>query len=315
VKVHRLLAITMQLLNRKRMSGQELAEQFEVSLRTIYRDLETINSAGIPIVSYSGANGGYEIMDQYHIDRQIVTLDDLDSIMTALKGVQASLDDRNIDHLMAKVGALIDKSEHTRLEEAGETLLFNTVSWRGRGTPLDKGLLAELRQAAKKRNVINFGYPNAEGTIEERIAEPVGLAWKGFAWYLYAYCRLRDDYRTFRLSRIKELRVERETFTRRNTSLEELDAKWGNPSQRTDSVMGMVLRFHPRMRVRVEEYFQPEEITVAEDGYFIVRSKHSVDGWLMGTLLSYGADVKVLEPKHLADSIRERALEVARQYE
>jgi predicted DNA-binding transcriptional regulator YafY len=313
VKVHRLLAITMQLLNRKRMSGQELAEQFEVSLRTIYRDLETINSAGIPIVSYSGANGGYEIMDQYHIDRQIVTLDDLDSIMTALKGVQSSLDDRDIDHLLAKVGALIAKSEHTRLEEAGETLLFNTNLWRG--AQLDKAILNQLRQAAKKRNIIGFGYPNSEGAIEERTVEPVGLAWKGYAWYLYAYCRLRGDYRTFRLSRIKELRIERETFPRRNVSLGELDAKWGNQAQATNNLTGVVLRFHPRMRTRVEEYFSPEEITVAEDGYFIVRSEHSNDSWLQGTLLSYGTDVKVLEPKQLADTIRERALEIVHQYE
>ncbi|UUZ78753.1 HTH domain-containing protein [Paenibacillus sp. P26] len=86
MKLHRLLAITMLLLSRKRMSGQELADRFEVSLRTIYRDLETISRAGIPVISYAGADGGYEIMDQYRIDRQMVTLEELHSIVIALRG-------------------------------------------------------------------------------------------------------------------------------------------------------------------------------------------------------------------------------------
>ena len=83
LKVHRLLSIVMLLLTNKRIDARELAERFEVSLRTIYRDLETLGAAGIPIVSFSGPNGGYEIMEQYHIDRQIVTPEDLRSIMTA----------------------------------------------------------------------------------------------------------------------------------------------------------------------------------------------------------------------------------------
>jgi predicted DNA-binding transcriptional regulator YafY len=301
----------MHLLSRKRMSGQELADLFEVSLRTIYRDLETINSAGIPIVSYSGANGGYEIMEQYHIDRQIVTLEDLHSIMNALKGIQSSLDDPDLANLMVKVGAIVTKSEQSRLEEAGETLIFDTNIWRG--GHVDRSMIARLRQAARNRFVVLFVYTNSEGMGELRTVEPIGLAWKGYAWYLYAYCRLRSDYRTFRLSRMKELVVSDERFIRRDMSLEDLDARWGK--QDTANLISMVLRFHPRVRVKVEEYFPPEEITVAEDGYFIVRTEHAEDVWLYGTLLSYGIDVMVLEPKHLADSIKERALQIYSLYE
>lgn len=293
------------------MSGQELADLFEVSLRTIYRDLETINSAGIPIVSYSGANGGYEIMEQYHIDRQIVTLGDLHSIMNALKGIHSSLDDPDLAELIVKVGALVTKSEQGRLEEAGETLLFDTNIWRG--GHVDKVMITRLRQAARNRFVVRFVYTNSEGIGEPRTVEPVGLVWKGYAWYLYAYCRLRSDYRTFRLSRTKELFITDERFTRRDVSLEELNARWGKID--TANLISVVLRFHPRARVKVEEYFPPEEITVAEDGYFIVRTEHAEDVWLYGTLLSYGTDVMVLEPKHLADRIKERALQINSLYE
>jgi len=118
LKVHRLLSIVMLLLANKRVGARELAERFEVSLRTIYRDLETLGGAGIPIVSFSGPNGGYEIMERYHIDRQIVTPEDLRSILTALNGLEASLKDPKLSDVIAKVGALITKAEQTKPEES-----------------------------------------------------------------------------------------------------------------------------------------------------------------------------------------------------
>ncbi|GAA3410981.1 helix-turn-helix transcriptional regulator [Paenibacillus hodogayensis] len=95
--------------------------------------------------------------------------------------------------------------------------------------------------------------------------------------------------------------------------MEDLDARWGKRD--IENRIGMVLRFHPRAKVKVEEYFPPEEITITEDGYFIVRTEHTEDVWLYGTLLSYGTDVTVLEPKHLADSIKERVLQIYNLYE
>ena len=213
VKVHRLLSIVMLLLTNKRIGAQELAERFEVSLRTIYRDLETINAAGIPVVSFSGPNGGYEIMEQYHIDRQIVTLEDLRSIMTALNGLEASLKDPQLHDVIAKVGALITKAEQAKLEESGDELLFNANLWRGKEA--DSGTISALRRAARFRHVVRFRYVTARGDEEEREAEPVGLAWKGYAWYLHAWCRLRRDFRTFRLTRIRDCRVLEERFAPR----------------------------------------------------------------------------------------------------
>ena len=162
MKIQRLLAITMLLLSQRRINGQVLADKFEVSIRTIYRDLETINSAGIPIISYTGADGGYEIMEQFRIDRQIVTLDELQSILTALKGVQSSLNDQDMDTLLTKVKALVAKSDQNRMEESGETLIFDTNLWHGGGLR-DKSMLTSLRQAAKNRTVITFLYTNSEG--------------------------------------------------------------------------------------------------------------------------------------------------------
>ncbi|MGG1515642.1 YafY family protein [Paenibacillus oryzisoli] len=311
MKIERLLGITMILLSQRRVNAQSLADKFEVSLRTIYRDLETINMAGIPIVSYTGSDGGYEIMEQFRLDRQIVTFDDLQSILVALKGVQASLDDVEMDGLLTKIKALVAKSEQHQLEELGETLMFDTNLWHGGGIK-DRSMLAVLRQAAKQRSVVSFLYTNTEGVGEQREVEPLGLAWKGYAWYLYAYCRLRSDYRTFRVSRISGLRLQLETFANRGVRMEELDARWGN--QETGPLVPLLLRFPPRLRVRVEEAFGLDKVDKQEDGTLLVRVSYPDNHWMYGMLLSYGPDVEVLEPLAVADKIQHMAKQIYQKY-
>ncbi|MGN7167552.1 helix-turn-helix transcriptional regulator [Paenibacillus cellulositrophicus] len=311
MKVERLLGITMILLSRRRVNAQTLADKYEVSLRTIYRDLETINAAGIPIVSYAGTDGGYEIMEKYRIERQIVTLEDLKSILVALKGVQASLDDREMDDLLTKIKALVAKSEQDQMEDEGETLVFDTNLWHGGGIK-DKSVLVSLRQASKHRLVVSFLYTNTEGTAEQREVEPIGLAWKGYAWYLYAYCRTRQDYRTFRVSRLSGLKVYLEQFQSRGVRMEELDARWGN--QETGPAVSLLLRFKPRLRVRVEEAFGVENVETEADGSLLVRASYPDNHWMYGMLLSYGPDLRVLEPAYVAERIRYMAVQTAGNY-
>lgn len=312
MKIQRLLGITMALLSQRRVNAQTLADKFEVSLRTIYRDLETINMAGIPIVSYTGTDGGYEIMEQFRIDRQIVTFEDLQSILIALRGVQASLDDKEMDSLLTKIKALVVRSKQPRMEELGDTLMFDTNLWHGGGLK-DRSILTSLRQAAKNRSVVFFLYTNTEGIGEQREVEPIGLAWKGYAWYLYAYCRLRNDYRTFRLSRISGLRIHLEHFANRGVRMEELDARWGN--KETGPLVHLVLRFHSRMRVRVEEAFGLDKVENQEDGSLLVKASYPDNHWMYGMLLSYGPDVQVFEPLFVAEMIKNLGKQIYNNYQ
>ena len=132
LKIDRLLAITMLLLNRRRISAKELSERFEVSLRTIYRDVEAINQAGIPVVSYAGLSGGYEIMDQYRLDRQFLSLEELQSIIVGLKGIRASVGDQEISGLLDKVGAFVAKSEQPAAAQLGNQLILDMNPWGSR---------------------------------------------------------------------------------------------------------------------------------------------------------------------------------------
>ncbi|MEK3884647.1 YafY family protein [Paenibacillus sp. PL2-23] len=310
MKLQRMLGIIMLLLSRKRVGAQELAKRFEVSLRTIYRDMESINAAGVPIASFAGIEGGYEIMHEYRIERQLVTLDDLTSIVTALKGMQSTLQDEHLDQLLAKMNALIARQEQQRLERTGEQILIGLSPWTRVAADRDK--LVELRLAARNRQVVWLDYTNPQGDTVERAVEPIGLAWKGSAWYLYAYCRLRNSYRIFKLSRIRKLCVDMEVFPERKERLEDLDADWGRWN--AGSYMTIVLRFHPSVKVRVEEFFDSEEIKLEEDGWLLVRSEFPEDEWLYSMLLSYGANVRVLEPLSLADKISSQARRIVEMY-
>jgi predicted DNA-binding transcriptional regulator YafY len=311
LKLDRLLAITMMLLNHTRVSAQELAERFEVSLRTIYRDLEAVNQAGIPIVSYAGAGGGYEIMDQFKLDRQFVSLEELYAIIAALKGIRTSVQDKDIDGLLEKVGALVGKSNPQGEPDTTQALMIDLNPWPS--DRVEQGPFAELRDAIRKTRVIHFSYTDGNSTETQRVVEPIGLVLKGFAWYLHGYCRMREDYRIFRLSRIAELQVTCETFRRRPQALEELQGKWGSstPTQRIE----LVLLFSPEVKARVLDSFEAEQVSTQADGSLVVRTQMSEGTWLYGMLLSYGTALKVLEPTYIGAILKEKAMAIASMYD
>jgi predicted DNA-binding transcriptional regulator YafY len=311
MKMDRLLAIVMLLLNRKRVSAKELAERFEVSLRTIYRDVETINQAGIPVISYAGTAGGYEVTDQYRLERQLLTLEELYSLVIALKGVRSTMDDRHIGGLLDKVGALLAKPDHDRLADAEQRLIIDINPWReGKA---EKDTLNRLKDATQSSKLAEFTYTSGNGEQTRRICEPMGVVLKGYVWYLYGYCRIRGDYRIFRLSRLRDLSFPGDIFARRPVSLQHLDLRWGRMSEAFTPVR-LVLRFHPRARARVVDYYEPHQIQETEDGYLQVETQQPDEPWLHSQLLSYGTDVNVLEPVKIAILLKEKALEIARQY-
>jgi predicted DNA-binding transcriptional regulator YafY len=312
MKLDRLLAITMLLLNRKRVGAKELADRFEVSLRTIYRDLETLNMAGIPIISYAGAAGGYEIMESFRLDRQLLSMDELQSIITALKGIRSikAIDDHSLDSVLEKVGALVARSERDRLEESESQMIIDLNPWQN-GTA-DADTFAKLRNAVRDCRTLRFIYSDTKGEETERMVEPMGLALKGYAWYLYAYCKLRRDFRVFRLSRMKRVEQLSETFERREVSMSELDARW---FRKVNVWAELVLRLQPRARARAEDWFDPHCMEAQADGTWIARTRYPEDEWLYGFLLGFGPDLEVLEPPHIGTILRDKARAVMKMYD
>ncbi|MEI7027937.1 helix-turn-helix transcriptional regulator [Paenibacillus sp. y28] len=300
MKLDRLLAITMLLLNRKRVSAAELSERFEVSLRTVYRDLDTLSQAGIPVVSHAGAAGGYEIMEQYRIERQFLSLDELQSIIIALRGIQSTFKDQDISSLMDKVGTLVARSEQQTVQQMKEQLVIDLNPWHGGQEEKEK--LAALREAIGRTQIVQFAYTSSQGDDSVRSCEPMGVVLKGYIWYLCGFCRLRQDYRIFRLTRIDRLEVLPETFERRDKSLEQLSYGWGGPAAASANIR-LVLRFHSRRKARIRDDFQADQIKVEPDGSLLVTASQPEEPWLYSMLLSYGADVTIIEPESVARAV------------
>uniref|UniRef100_UPI00398B4E90 helix-turn-helix transcriptional regulator n=1 Tax=Paenibacillus alba TaxID=1197127 RepID=UPI00398B4E90 len=307
LKIDRLLAITMLLLNRKRISALELSERFEVSLRTVYRDIEAINQAGIPIASYAGLNGGYEIMDQYRLERQYLSLEELQSIIVGLKGIRSTVGDQEVGSLLDKVGALVAKSEH---HAANNQLIIDMNPWR-EGTH-DKEKLNMLRTAIKDSKQISFQYISSQSEQSIRTAEPMSIVAKGFGWYLYGYCLLREDFRVFRLSRMKEINVLPQTFERKTETIETLQHGWGN--HEPHSLITLILHAQPNVQAQIEDYFQPKQIDYQPNGSMMITATQPDEPWLHGMLLSFGPSIRILEPPHIAAVIKEKAEKIVLLY-
>lgn len=309
MKLDRLLAIIMLMLNRDRICAKELAEYFEVSLRTIQRDIDAINQAGIPVVSYQGKNGGYGIMENYRIDRYVLTPEEIYSIINALSGVGRGIGDRKMNNLSEKLKSLIPRNDLAALHK-DKRFIIDLSPWMENKAIKEK--LDLINEAINDGRLLRFVYTSNKGETLDRTVEPMALILKDSLWYLYGYCRLREDFRMFRLSRINDLQLCAERFVRREKDLEEYPWQkyWGAPVPTVD----LVLRFAPRTRVRVQDSFDTGQIEIEEDGSLLVRTTYPLEEYLYGLILSYGDAVEVLAPEELRLEIMKRGKRIWELY-
>lgn len=307
--MYRLLAITMMLLNRKRISAKELSERFEISLRTVYRDIETIMQAGIPILSHAGVNGGYEIMEQYRLDRQFLSIEELQSIIVGLKGISVGIGEQEVGMLLDKVGALVAKSEHSTLAELNNQFVIDPNPWC---SSRDKDKLHCIRSATRQRQLLRFVYTDFQSRLSTRTVEPMTIVMKGFSWYLHAFCLLRQEFRIFRLSRMKDIQLLPEQFIRRPEPV--LTLRYEHEHQASPASVKLVLQLQPDARAQAEDYFGAEQMVTQPDGTLLVTSQQPEGTWLYHMLLSYGPSLRIVEPVRVADIVKEKARQIVALY-
>ncbi len=311
MKIDRLLSIVVYLLNRDLVSASALAKRFGVSVRTIQRDMEAIDLAGIPVISVQGPSGGYGIMDGYKMDRRLVTVDDLFFIITALRGIEDSLDDRRIGDALEKMRGLLPSANDNGFKDREEKLHID-FSMLG-GGPDQRRVFKTVQEAVNSGRLLKMDYTNNRLERESRIVEPMTIVFQWRSWYLFAYCRLREGYRLFRISRIREPKILDERFRRRNYGYEEFSRE--NDPERTGNVVELTLKFSGRMVPVVEEFYNKEDLERTADGGLIAKTRMPEDGWMYGYILSYGAFVEVLDPPHIRDIIKSAARHILRIYE
>jgi predicted DNA-binding transcriptional regulator YafY len=310
MKLDRLLAIVMLLVNRDIVQAKELAEIFGVSIRTIYRDLECINQAGIPIVTLQGAGGGVGIMDTYRIDRNVLKDDEIVSILRALKGLTTSLADDSARQTIEKIAGLAPKYKAEALKEKTSQVVIDFSGWGQDKEQQNK--LSTVKKCMEELHALSFLYTSANGQETRRTIEPVQIYFKARSWYVYAFCQLRREYRFFKVLRMQALTPLKENFFPHVPFADKDSNGWEEGY--TSKMVKLVLKFAPEARGRIVEWFPEESIRQTEDGFNYVTISYPEDEWVYNYILGFGPYAEVIEPLHIRKIIKERAEAIAAIY-
>ncbi len=291
----RLFELVYYLLKHGRTSAQVLADRFEVSVRTVYRDVEALSAAGVPVYTEPGRNGGVALLDHYVLDRAAFSDDEQAALLSALQSLAKGPD--------LGTGQVLDKLSGLFRRDQPDWLEVDLSRW-GCGQE-DKMAFDLLRQAILSRKVISFTYAGSYGDPAARQALPAKLVFKGQAWYLQALCLDRQGYRTFKLSRIQDLTVTQRTFV---TPLAPPPIDGGSGS--VWPTVKLKLRLSPALAFRAYDEFQPERITQLPDGSLLAEAEFPEDNWVYGYLLSFGPLMEVLEPERVRKTLAELARQI-----
>jgi predicted DNA-binding transcriptional regulator YafY len=307
MKTERLLSIIILLLQRKRVTAKELAEQLEVSVRTIYRDIDSINLAGIPVVSHQGMDGGYEILSSFMLQNQALNVNDRKLLLSTLKGITSLFDDSKMEQVMESIG----NSERRKSESDTLPIVIDFSPW---GLPNQHTkLLTTIKKAIEHRREIDFLYIDGNGSETQRQIQPSTIIVKAGIPYVYGYCLHREATRLFRVSRMRDVVLTERRFKWQSHIHEEaknLELSWIESTNQ----IALSLLFHPRVKVLVEESFTPEQITFLETGSLQVSCLFPEGDWVLRFLLSFGADVEILEPEDMKQKVKEEAEKIFRKY-
>ncbi|WP_046214487.1 helix-turn-helix transcriptional regulator [Paenibacillus wulumuqiensis] len=309
MKLERLVSIIYKLLNHEVLSAATLAEEFQVSPRTIYRDIDVICAAGFPVISHQGSQGGYGMMQGYKMDKSLLGSYDVASLITVLRSLSSVFEDKHVQKTIERLQTIEAEHHPPSLSVDLETR---------RAAP---HVLAHLRTAITERKVVRFGYINADNIRTTREMEPVHLYFKYGNWYVYGYCRNRQEYREFRLSRMMDVELTAEPFQSHREILQAnrltrwTDTEWSDATRDTEEV---VIRVQPEALAEALDQFQQLDREFHEDGSMTMRIhvyKPLEARWLWSVLLSLGSGAEVLAPTALRSILREQLQKALRLYE
>lgn len=304
MKTDRLLAILVYLLGHDGASAPQLAARFEVSKRTIQRDIEALCQAGIPIVSAHGPEGGYSLMDGFVLDRRLLTATDYQQLKAALRALSSA---RGGD-------AAADTAEKVLQGSAsGRTKLLMNLSV-AREKERVAAWLPIIDEAIEEGVVLQIRYADAGQRMTERLVEPLLLVYEWYAWYVLAYCRLRESFRLFKLDRILTCAPTGMLFEpdRHGDAERILEAQHASDSR---GLIFIRLRCRAEARIAVTEYLSGSVERTLEDGDFIyVMHLPQEERLWFSLLLGFGDDVEVLEPLSLRERLRAHAETIAEKY-
>lgn len=308
MKIDRLVSIIMVLLEKQRISAQELADMFEVSKRTIYRDVESISMAGIPVSATPGTNGGIEIMGGYKVDKNVFSRDELSALLIGLNSLPKNLRSREVEHTLAKLKSLVPSEQAREIEIKTNQVLIDLTPWFGEVNVNHN--LEIIKAAIEENRLISFIYIDGHSKKSKRTAEAYQLVLKGHSWYVQTFCRIKKDFRLFRLSRMTVLTLLDEKFFPREFKRPVLDFEESVRNLQTV----IKLRVHKSILDRVLEFCDFDCIKSDGEEYCLVEYPFIDRDYYYDMLLTFGDKCECLEPLAVREKLKQKIKNLAEIY-
>ncbi len=291
---NRLFEIVYILMQKRKATAKELADRFEVSTRTIYRDIETLSTANIPIYASKGKDGGIGLLDEYVLNKTILSEEEQNQILFALQGMK-KVKGQDEKDILEKLSIFFNK-------KINDWIKIDFSNWGN----IQEERFDIIKSAILNKQLVQFTYYNSNGEESKRIVEPLQIWFKDKSWYLVSYCKLKQDYRIFKIARIKEVKMLQEHFERELPKEEN--------EQYNFKIIELELEINKAMTYRVYDEFESKEITKKEDGNFIIKVKYPENEWVYGYILSFGEYAKVLNPTYAKSIIKDKLQKTLKNY-
>lgn len=301
MKIDRLLGILTILLQHDKVTAPELALKFEVSRRTIHRDIDDICKAGIPVITYQGGDGGISIAKGYKLDKSLLSVNELQSIITGLKSIGSVTDNLAIDNLISKLSP-----NHKEEKLVKDDIIIDLASHY-------KNSLSEkidlFKLAISNKNLVTFDYYSEKGVSTRKI-EPYFITFKWSAWYVCGFCCEKEGFRLFKLNRLWELKLNSKSFVPRDIPLEK-----DNLDNYFEDNYNIKVLFDNSVKFILVEEYGPNSFEEVEGGKLLFSVGFTNKEYMLRWILSFGDKAKVLEPKEFKEEVYKRAKNITSFYE
>lgn len=296
MKNYRLFGIVYLLLLKRQMTAKELANYFEVSERTIHRDIDVLTSLDIPIYANKGKNGGFCLLEHYQLNNMLLSEDEQNQILFAIESLnQLSIHNQEI---LDKMQALFQKQHKDWIQ-------VDLSIWKEK--VIDQQVFESIKEAIFKEKKIEFIYYNAKQERKLRKVEPLQIQFQYNAWYVFAYEQQIKDYRLFKLNRIKDLKILDETIIKplpKETLYSFSDVEY----------ISLELQISKEMAYRVYDEFSAQAISILDNGDFYIKVNYPQTDWIYSYILSFGEYIKVISPIYIKTTIQHKLEKMITHY-
>lgn len=304
-RLSRVIGIMIDLINNKIVDTSYLADKYEVSTRTIYRDIELLNLSGIPITSERGKNGGFSVLEGFKIDKSILTETEFSML---LRGIQTLInnEDKEAQILYNKLLSILENSKKEKIIKNSNNVVIDISPFE-----MQKEVnqhYKQLHKAIEEKRCVKIKYHSIDKGDTNRIIEPLVLLFKTSNWYLYAYCRQKQTLRCFKLLRIQNIEILEEKFTDRDIDIGKFDDFFTDIEE-----VEIVLKTNKEFAKFIQEYHYVTNIKEQEQE-ILITIKYPLNNWVYSVILGFGNQATVISPENVKSNVAQTINEMKKLY-